>query len=413
MKYLKFCLILQLILYSLTVQAFTNTVYAQNIITNELELKIDRSITKKTRNYSIPKEIVVVPIQLKSKLISAEDITPLDWFRGIYYYTITRLGYEDIPFHYIVTHEGDIYKGINDIDDRIINFGDYNQNAIIIGYLDNTNKYEVTDQGLYSLKSLLINLCNKHSINPETIIPAMFYIERNRTTNISKIITSISEINSTWVGYVNKIKSEIRNLFAPQEKLYSVSILGIEYPKELFDQANEVELKIKIKNIGSNGIYPDTESSIYLTRDNRRPSMFYLASSWSSFSQISLQNDPKSILLPSEEITVPFKIRVPLYIGEYAENFIITNQQNKNILSNVFPIKLNIRDSGRQIVAIRPVPNGILNIRSGPGINFPIVTVVTEGSRFYFIEQNSLGWVHIDLLDGRTGWTAFWNIEYL
>ncbi|MBP2628332.1 MAG: hypothetical protein H6Q68_3043 [Firmicutes bacterium] len=51
-----------------------------------------------------------------------------------------------------------------------------------------------------------------------------------------------------------------------------------------------------------------------------------------------------------------------------------------------------------------------VNIRTGPGTNFPVVTKVNKGATVTIKEQ-AFGWYKVVLADGNTGWVASWLVE--
>lgn len=51
-----------------------------------------------------------------------------------------------------------------------------------------------------------------------------------------------------------------------------------------------------------------------------------------------------------------------------------------------------------------------VNIRTGPGTNFPIVTKINKGVTVTIKEQ-AFGWYKVVLTDGSTGWVASWLVE--
>ncbi|MEW6181988.1 MAG: SH3 domain-containing protein [Bacillota bacterium] len=51
--------------------------------------------------------------------------------------------------------------------------------------------------------------------------------------------------------------------------------------------------------------------------------------------------------------------------------------------------------------------SGSVNIREGPGTNYPILETVARGSRLGLTEQQS-GWYKVSLSSGKTGWIASW-----
>ncbi|MCP6428960.1 SH3 domain-containing protein, partial [Klebsiella pneumoniae] len=57
------------------------------------------------------------------------------------------------------------------------------------------------------------------------------------------------------------------------------------------------------------------------------------------------------------------------------------------------------------------VTGNTVNIRSGPGTNFPVVTKVNKGTTLTVKEQ-AFGWYKVVLTDGATtGWIASWLVN--
>ncbi|WP_425059651.1 hypothetical protein SCACP_02470 [Sporomusa carbonis] len=55
------------------------------------------------------------------------------------------------------------------------------------------------------------------------------------------------------------------------------------------------------------------------------------------------------------------------------------------------------------------VTGNVVNIRTGPGTNFPVVTKVKKGATVTIKEQ-AFGWYKVVLADGTTGWIASWLV---
>lgn len=51
-----------------------------------------------------------------------------------------------------------------------------------------------------------------------------------------------------------------------------------------------------------------------------------------------------------------------------------------------------------------------VNIRTGPGTNFPIVTKINKGT-VVTIKEQAFGWYKVVLSDGSTGWVASWLVQ--
>jgi len=56
---------------------------------------------------------------------------------------------------------------------------------------------------------------------------------------------------------------------------------------------------------------------------------------------------------------------------------------------------------------VAAITGNAVNIRTGPGTNFPIVTKVNKGD-LVTIKEQAFGWYKVVLSDGTTGWVASW-----
>jgi len=63
-------------------------------------------------------------------------------------------------------------------------------------------------------------------------------------------------------------------------------------------------------------------------------------------------------------------------------------------------------------VIVVTAPDGSVNVRTGPGTNFSVVTTVNTGDVFQVIDENDAGdWINFLLPDGREGWIASFLVE--
>ena len=63
-------------------------------------------------------------------------------------------------------------------------------------------------------------------------------------------------------------------------------------------------------------------------------------------------------------------------------------------------------------VIVVTAPDASVNVRTGPSVNFPVLTVASTGSVFQVIGENDDGsWINFLLPDGREGWIAAFLVE--
>jgi len=133
-----------LILFS--VFFLTSPVFAQEIVTRD-DLNFDEGLSDQSQNtYGYIDSICIVRIE------SGESISFSDgdeWMKGLYYYMITHLNFLDVPFHYVVSWQGDVYEGrggeyeVNPLATFDVE-KDYS-NPLLIAYFD--NERGLTNQG--------------------------------------------------------------------------------------------------------------------------------------------------------------------------------------------------------------------------------------------------------------------------
>ncbi|KKQ35007.1 MAG: hypothetical protein US52_C0039G0005, partial [candidate division WS6 bacterium GW2011_GWA2_37_6] len=65
-------------------------------------LNFDENLTDQETKYTLNSNILIAPIFFPS----GEEINTDEWLQGLNYYSVERLGFSDIPFHYVVDSDG-------------------------------------------------------------------------------------------------------------------------------------------------------------------------------------------------------------------------------------------------------------------------------------------------------------------
>lgn len=402
MKKLKILLLIVLLVIPVS------TVLAQDFLADDT-IFLDRTIKTKESQFTLNNEIILVPIF--SRAIEDLEISPVEWFKGIYYYTIQRLGFSDIPFHFVVTKNGETFAGNSSGLETQIPFGSYSSSAILVGYLTDSAATTFSASAIESLSTLLIDICNKTEISPGNISFSGVQITRNKSNKSVEL--SPKEIFGTWGTTLETIKNKVSAQYNPTPKTYTVDILDVNFPKEELSAGGESSGTLRIKNSGSYGIYGGTDTSLYLSTSNGAASRFYLNTVWASQSQIELIPETTTIL-PGEEATVNVSIKIPLIPGNYTESFNLKTLSGKNVQTNGADISVAIKSTDKRIVEILNTYGEAFYVRSSPSSNAEIITTVSAGERFFLLEENlETLWTRIDLLDGRSGWIARWHLGFI
>jgi hypothetical protein len=380
-----------------------NVVRAQSFdILTPLQVFLDTTISREDTNYNVPTQIVIVPIFPK-----ANDEIKLDskeMFRGIYFYTVDFLGFNDIPFHYVVSQDGEIFRGNSGGEERRIKLNGVGDDMVIIGYMTTKSAAKFDYRSEDALVYLLSDIANRRAINPENIQVYGAKFEKDQT--LKTVTLEKTDLFGNWPSNLAILKDRVKASFNPVPKTYSLSVDDVILPEGGINPGEEGTVTVKLTNNSDNGMYAGTNSEIILTKTDGN-SQFYLNNEWVSRSQVPLLGQGE-LLLPFQSGSFDFKVKAPLFPGVVTENFEFrTPEGNKINVSNI-SISLTINSSDKKIVEIRNTETGTLNVRTEPSSVAPVLSQVSPGQRYFLLEQDGSGFIKIDLGDGTSGWIAGW-----
>lgn len=371
------------------------------------ELRVDTSYVRDDNNFTVPDRVVIVPVY---PLVNNSLLTPLQHYRGIYFYTVEILGFNDVPFHYFITEEGEVFKGNKGGDERQINIDGVSGNPIVVGYLTNRSSLNFSEQSRANLNKLISNVVNLNAIDPDNL--QIEGIEFVRDTEVNTVRMKTKDLFGNWNSSHNNIVNFTKENYAPVQKDYTVKVVEIDIPENEVKPGEIVEVTITLENTSFFGIYSGSDNEIYLTKNSSGTSLFHVNGEWASTTQASIMSD-QDILLPMDNKTFTFKIKAPLAKGLIEESFTIKTLNGNTVSADNIKLYLNIGDTDKQILEILPTETGTLNVRVEPSSVGNIVTQVSPGERFFIISDAGNGWLEIDLGDGRTGWVASWLARIL
>lgn len=360
-------------------------------------LALDTSIRSEDENYILPSNIAITPIFI--------DETNYDEsYKGLFYYTIDKLGFTDIPFHYLVSGDGKVYKGNLGGDERNLSFSNANGNFVLIGYMTNKNISNFESKGLEATKELVTEISNNNSIKSDNIVIRNLSFEKNITANT--VTLKIDSLAGNWENDLDNIKAHVNANVRPSNKVYSVEVVEAKLSSESAVIGSETVGTLTIKNTGTNTIYAASNSEVIASKESGN-SMFYTVNGWLSQSQFSLMGDVERIL-PNEEVTLSFTVKAPLASGEISETFVISNLVGQSVSTNTFSLRMNVDKGGKRIIQINDTELGYLRVRSTASTAATEVGRASSGERFILEEDAGNGLYRITLPSGVTGWVASW-----
>lgn len=363
-------------------------------------LGLDKTIFKTSYTTGLPEGILVVPIFMPNNVRLTEET----WLKGIYYYTVQRLGYPTLPYHYIVSNKGIVYSSESS-DERILNIKELGDHNIVIGYLAQSNSTNFSDEASTNLAELILQIANKNSINIDRVSVAGLKFTKETETN--RVFLEKAQIFGLWETGLKNIIDSIRPRYSPKAREYGVEIENIALTSTDLTVGGETDGKIRIKNIGPNNLYITDSTYLLVEKVNGSNSQFYLNNVWVSQSQFPAIHEIQTFRI-DQSLEFNFKIKAPLAVGEISENFKIKFIGEGQMNSDEFEIKVNVSRGDKKIVQIQETETNFLRVRSEPSTVSEEISRVDSGGRYLVLEENENGFIRIDLGDGRSGWVAGW-----
>ncbi len=378
---------------------------APTIVSRE-EAKLDESFVKEDSNYVSPQKIAIVPIKRPTDLTMEDG----EWYEGIYYFYTARLGFPDIPFHYVVGSDGQIFEGNKGGDEQRIFVQNADPGMLVVGYLQKENEDNFSLNAMSGLSSIILELANRNSIKLENI--QVLGVETVVNLKDKSVFLRKKDIFGSWNNGLKDIINSIKGQYAPVPKEYSLEIVEATSPSETVAPGDSPVMTLKIKNNSKYNIYEGTDSEILGIKKDGSDSKFFVNGLWASPKQPSLM-ETGSILKSGETATFKFKMSVPLFFGAQSETFTLANVGGAKFTQNEFAINLNVGSIDKKVVEILTTSTGYLNVRTSPFGSGEVFTKVNPGQRYIFLEDSGTGWVKIDLGNGTTGWVARQYITFV
>ncbi|RMD77529.1 hypothetical protein D6810_00720, partial [Candidatus Dojkabacteria bacterium] len=345
------------------------------------------------------------PIQINRDI----NISERELISEVHYYLTQKIGFGDLPYHFIVDSYGNVYKTNKTGPEYKVDVEQIEFNPIIIGYIGNLDKGDFSLKAKKSISSLVLELANEYSINHQKIFSGTIHI---KTDQNRKITLAYNQLLLKWEESLKEIKNILRQNYTPRVREYKIEILNLKqlenvdiYPEQV------VGFEIELKNNSNYAIYENSLNEIFLTKKESGSSLFFDNETWISNSQIKIMSE-NQIILPQETARLTFRIRSPLFYGRISETFEIRTFSGQSIRETSISLNLDIKRSNYRIISI-PFNRGFsqMNVRSSPSSVASIVGFATPGQRFRVYEDAGNGYIKIKLPNGVEGWIAGWLVD--
>lgn len=382
--------ILTIFISSLVVVSFMHTPASAAEYTRE-QSKVDTSISDQTtRQYSQPTKVYI------SQIISADESTqknPTSWFRSLYYYSITRLGYVDLPYTYVIDREGNLYNG-RDGGDNVSPEIDGDLGGVVIGYLSNST--DLTVQSEDTLKTLITKVSYTYGIEAKNIevVDIQMVKADGRSTK-----SSFKSLNNIFSQNIRTVLKDVK--YSDKEHIsYVAEIVELKYEKTM-KAGEKLTVDVVVKNINKFPWFTQ-EDYIYVSTKDSKNSRFAINGVWDSFSKpVSIEN---KTILPDETVTLTFQLQALLLPGKYSEPFYILKAPNTKFANTDFKVEFEITKGDFKLVQVVNTPGGVLNVRECPSGGCKALTQLDEGQVVIMVEKTPAGWYRVRYAEKKEGW---------
>lgn len=360
----------------------------------------DRHIIIPNEQFNRPESVLVVPIF--DPFDNNQNISSEEWYRGMFYYMISRMGFSDIPFHYVVSQTGEVYVGNEAGHEQVIPIVG-RPNSIVIGYMADRSDNQINPRAFSSLESLILRIVNEEQIPLNNVQTSFVNYVKNEQERFVSL--EASEPIGFWQDSINQIVANIGPFYNPVKKEYSIAVGEIELPPDAVNIDDNPVVRIQITNTGEETIYQGGRSELIAQLESGSRSKFFVNNLWASTSEAIIMEEGSS-LRPGQTETYSFRLNVPLFFGRQAESFVIKNASGDIFADSKFSVALSINKPSQRVVEIRRTSLGYLRVRQSASTSSPEIARLSAGERYLVYDDLGNGWLKIRLDDGRDGWIS-------
>lgn len=358
------------------------------VIQTRSEMKIDESISDQSQKVTLaPKSIIITRI-----ITPVEDYLqdPALWYSSLYYYSITRLGFLDIPYNLIIDRDGKVYEGrAKGIFTDPETFKQ--QGTLVIGYLSNDD--DLSALASNSLKQIITEISYTYGIPRKNVAVQKMYLA-DTGTQLTK-----ADFKEDTTDFSKNVSNELNTYkYSDIEHLeYKAEVKDVVYAKSL-KMTEKMTVDVTFVNKNDFPWFANNQP-IYLSTKGNKESPFAVNGKWESFSKPLVIDD--KVIMPGEELKVSFEIQAMLLSGTYSQKFVLMKLPKTVFSGSEFSVDFKVEKGNFKLVKIVNIPS--LNVRECAGPNCKIVSQVAE-NQIFIMQEKSVGWYKIKYSDNKSGW---------
>ena len=364
---------------------FGVSVFAQGVITNWKDYSLLSSNTQKYRNvYSIA---IVKLTPAQSNL--SDNVPTL--VKGIYYYFTSKLNYPDIPFNYIVSWNGEVFKGTSG-GVGVQGIGNQTHGIVTIAYLSDGSG-SISSLGQTKILNLTSSLMNNLSIPVNMVSPYNWEIGKNGIKYLpsgnSKFGSSISSLlKSSTLPKIKVTPSKVYPFVIP----HNVTITSVGIPP-LTPQNQNSTINISLKNSGTTPILGD------MSIMSQNAGFFNILKVWQSVNIVKVINNLN--IQPGTNYNFSFQVLDPKNTGNIKGGFYLANLGTK-ITGSSFNVSMSVTGGNSNYYTLSTGSQSV-TVYSSPSLSAGSVGSMPNNTEVSVINHIP-GWYEIKLANGNSGY---------
>lgn len=362
-------------------------------------IPVDEGLSDRSLDtYVFPEGVVIVKLTPPEGVTFSDDN---DWAAGLYYYSITRLGFPDVPFNYVVTWKGSIYKmksGATGVG-PIVSWEDSDvPRSVLVAYFDNNR--EVTNSGLEGLTEITSRILSHNELTGKDIHGADLHLKRQggviQTSQLVLKKSSSTDLNSL----INQVRQGLN--IQPVSWNMKGTVINLEYPKSV-DAGKNFVVRVEIKNESDLPWYNSGSRRVIIgTSEPRdRESKFFVSDNWASFTRVVSPSE--EWVLPGDTAEFEFEVNIPLIPGKHSESFELLSLPDRWISGTRFKIEFEVKAGDFDLIEVRETDTGYLNVRECPSTGCKEIGKVVPGDILINLGKEG-AWYKVRLDNGKEGW---------
>lgn len=360
-------------------------------ISKRADLSLDENLTShESVVFTQPQKIYISQVKgFNSKLTNDSA----KWIKLLYYYSITKLNLDDIPYNYLVDEGGSVYEGRSGGagSNPSLNNG---SNIVLVGYL--SSKGSLTPRASDALAKLVEDLSYRYGIKGGNFETVNLTIKKEEGS-ISYTDAAITK-ESTFSDSVTQSLESIK--WSSEEHLsYKVTIESVDYSKDVVI-GETLKVNVKLKNENDFTWFTDS-NYVYVSTKDSKDSPYAINSVWDSFSKPT--HLEKSFVKPGETVDIPFELLAKSKPGSYTAEFNILKSPNTLFEGSDFKVEFNIGAGDYKLVQMYSPDYGFVNIRECRWYSCEKVEVANNGDVFISLKKEE-GWFEVEYKKGSKGW---------